>query len=149
MKTKRGRLKKNITKQSPKASLPFVSSPFKPTTIIPLLLTKQLPILNQLLTYKISNKCAVKVRDLLHTSRDVPWSWGTTGITVGLFFVVIVTQDKAEQKTRHHNISDPQHREVAACGTGEQLKLGLCPVRRVTRSRHLHFVFELCFFCAG
>lgn len=91
MKTERGRLKKNITKQSPKASLPFVSSSFKPTTIIPLLLTKQLSILNQLLTYKISNKCTVKVRDLLHTSRDVPWSWGTTGVTVGLFFVVIVT----------------------------------------------------------
>lgn len=74
----------------------------------------------------------MKVRNLLHTSRDVPWSWGTTGITVGLFFIVIVSQDEAEQKTWHHNISDPQHGEVAACGTGEQLKLGSCPGWKVT-----------------
>ncbi|KFO71469.1 hypothetical protein N303_08743, partial [Cuculus canorus] len=93
----------------------------------PLLLTKQLSILNYLLTYKISNQCAVKVGDLLHSARDVPWPRGTTGITVGLLFVVIVPQDKAEQKTWHHNIADPQHREVAACGTGEQLALDSCP----------------------
>lgn len=130
MKIKKGELKNNITKQSPEASSYFVSSSFKPTTIIPLLLTKQLSILNQLLTYKISNKCAVKVRDLLHTSRDVPWSWGTAGIAVGLFFVVIVAQDEAEQKTWHHNISNPQHREVAARGTAEQWKLDLHPYTR-------------------
>lgn len=87
----------------------------------------------------------MKVRNLLHTSRDVPWSWGTTGITVCLFFVVIVTQDKAEEKTWHHNISDPQHGEVAACGTGEQLKLGSCPGQKVTSSRLLHFGSELHF----
>ena len=87
----------------------------------------------------------MKVRDLLHTSRDVPWSWGTTGITVGLLFVVIVTQDKAEQKARHHNISDPQHREVAACGTRKQLKLGSCPKHKVKSSRLLHLGFELHF----
>lgn len=87
----------------------------------------------------------MKVRDLLHTSRDVPWSWGTTGITVGLFFVVIIAQDKAEQKTWHHNISDPQHREVAACGTREQLKLGSRPRHKVTSPGLLHFGFELHF----
>ena len=80
----------------------------------------------------------MKVRDLLHTPRDVPRSWGTTGIAVGLLFVVIVTQDEAEQETWHHNVSDPQHREVAACGTREQLKLGWCPRQAATCSRLLH-----------
>ncbi|KGL74600.1 hypothetical protein N309_13407, partial [Tinamus guttatus] len=104
----------------------LVPSSFKPPAITPPLPTKQLS-LNQLLTYKISNECAVEVGDLLHSPRDVPWSWGTTGVTVGLFFVVVITQDKAEQETWHHNISNPQHGEVAACGTGQQLKLGLRP----------------------
>lgn len=84
----------------------------------------------------------MKVRDLLHTPRDVPWSWGTAGITVGLFFVVIVTQDEAEQKPWHHNISNPQHGEVAACGTEEQLELGSWPKHKVTSSALLHCGFE-------
>lgn len=85
----------------------------------------------------------MKVRDLLHTPRDVPWSWGTAGITVGLFFVVIIAQDEAEQKPWHHNVSNPQHGEVAACGTKEQLELSSCLKHKMTSSRLLHCGFEL------
>uniref|UniRef100_A0A7M4EA32 Short-chain specific acyl-CoA dehydrogenase, mitochondrial n=1 Tax=Crocodylus porosus TaxID=8502 RepID=A0A7M4EA32_CROPO len=35
-----------------------------------------------------------------------------------LVIAVVITQDKAEQKTGHHDVSNTQHREVAACGTG-------------------------------
>lgn len=85
----------------------------------------------------------MEVRDLLHTARDVPWSWGTTGIAVGLLLVVIVTQDKAEQKTWHHNIADPQHGEVAACGTRQQLEVGSCPEHEGISSRLLHVGSEI------
>lgn len=68
------------------------------------------------LTYKISNEGAVKVGDLLHASRDVGGSRGTTGVTIGLFFVVVITKDKAQQESGHHNVSDAQHREVTASG---------------------------------
>lgn len=68
------------------------------------------------LTYKISNEGAVKVGDLLHASRDVGRSRGTTGVTIGLFFVVVITKDKAQQESGHHNVSNAQHREVTASG---------------------------------
>lgn len=70
-------------------------------------------------TYKVSNEGAVKVGDLLHASRDVGGSRGTAGVTAGLFFVVVITKDKAQQEPRHHNVSNTQHREVTAGGAGE------------------------------
>lgn len=62
----------------------------------------------------------MKVGDLLHASRDIGGSRGTTGVTVGLFFVVVVTKDKAQQESRHHNVPNAQHREMAAGGAGMQ-----------------------------
>lgn len=70
------------------------------------------------LTYKVSNEGAVKVGDLLHAPRDVGRSRGTTGVTAGLFFIVVIAKDKAQQETGHHNVSNAQHREVTASGAG-------------------------------
>lgn len=61
----------------------------------------------------------MEVGDLLHASRDVGRSRGTTGVTIGLFFVVVITKDKAQQEPRHHNVSNAQHREVTASGAWE------------------------------
>jgi hypothetical protein len=62
----------------------------------------------------------MKVGDLLHAPRDVGRARGTTGVAAGLFFVVVIAKDKAQQETRHHNIPNAQHREVTACGAGMQ-----------------------------
>lgn len=62
----------------------------------------------------------MKVGDLLHASRDVGGSRGAAGVTVGLFFVVVITKDKAQQESGHHNVSNAQHREVTASGAGRQ-----------------------------
>lgn len=70
-------------------------------------------------TYKVSDEGAVKVGDLLHASRDVGGSRGTAGVTVGLFFVVVITKNKAQQESGHHNVSNAQHREVTASGAWE------------------------------
>lgn len=69
--------------------------------------------------YEVSNEGAVEVGDLLHASRDVGGSRGTTGVTIGLFFVVVITKDKAQQESGHHNVSNAQHREVTASGARE------------------------------
>lgn len=79
------------------------------------------------LTYKVSNEGAVKVGDLLHASRDVGGSRGTTGVTTGLFFVVVITKDKAQQESRHHNVSNAQHREMTASGAGRQCHMSGMP----------------------
>ncbi|KAF2976248.1 hypothetical protein EK904_002683, partial [Melospiza melodia maxima] len=42
-------------------------------------------------------------------------------------YALIVTQHEAQQEPWHHNISNPQHGEVAACGTKEELELGSWP----------------------
>lgn len=60
----------------------------------------------------------MKVGDLLHAPRDVGGSRGAAGVTIGLFLVVVVTEDKAQQESGHHNVSNAQHREVAASGAG-------------------------------
>lgn len=60
----------------------------------------------------------MKVGDLLHASRDIGGSRGTAGVTVGLFFVVVITKDKAQQESRHHDVPNAQHREVTASGAG-------------------------------
>lgn len=62
----------------------------------------------------------MKVGNLLHAPGDVGRSGGTAGVTVGLLLVVVVTQDKAQEESRHHDVSDAQHREVAARGAGMQ-----------------------------
>lgn len=72
----------------------------------------------------------MKVGDLLHAPRDVPWPRRAAGIAVGLFFVVVITQHEAEQEPWHHNVSNPQHGEVAACGTEEGLELSSWPNKR-------------------
>lgn len=72
------------------------------------------------LTYKVSNECAMKIGDFLHAARDVAWSWCTTGVTVGLFLIVVIAQHEAQQEAWHHNITYSQHGEVAACGTEKQ-----------------------------
>lgn len=72
------------------------------------------------LTYKVPNEGTVEVGDLLHASRDVGGSRGATGVTTGLFFVVVITKDKAQQEPRHHNVPNAQHREVTASGAGTQ-----------------------------
>lgn len=61
----------------------------------------------------------MKVGNLLHAPGDVGGSGGTAGVTAGLLLVVVITQDKAQQESRHHDVSDAQHREVAACGARE------------------------------
>lgn len=81
------------------------------------------------LTYKVSDEGAVKVGNLLHAPGDVGRSRGAAGVTVGLLLVVVVTQDKAQQEPRHHDVSDAQHREVAARGAGMQ-----CHTSGVSRS---------------
>lgn len=60
----------------------------------------------------------MKVGNLLHASGDVGGSRGTAGVTVGLLFVVVITKDKAQQESRHHDVSNAQHREVTASGAG-------------------------------
>jgi len=62
----------------------------------------------------------MKVGNLLHAPGDVGGSGGTAGVTAGLLLVVVITQDKAQQESRHHDVSDAQHREVAARGAGMQ-----------------------------
>lgn len=62
----------------------------------------------------------MEIGDLLHAARDVARPGPPTGVTAGLFLVVVVAQDKAEQEAGHHDVPNPQHREVAACGAAEQ-----------------------------
>lgn len=70
----------------------------------------------------------MKVGDLLHASRDIGRSRGTAGVTVGLFFVVVITKDKAQQESRHHDVPNAQHREVTASGAGMQChRSGMLP----------------------
>lgn len=69
----------------------------------------------------------MEVGDLLHASRDVGGSRGTTGVTIGLFFVVVITKDKAQQESGHHDVSNAQHREVTASGAGTQCHVSGMP----------------------
>ena len=62
----------------------------------------------------------MEVGNLLHAPGDVGGSGGTAGVTVGLLLVVVITQDEAQEESRHHDVSDAQHREVAARGAGTQ-----------------------------
>lgn len=62
----------------------------------------------------------MEVGDLLHASGDVGGSRGTAGVTTGLLFVVVVTEDEAQQESGHHDVSNAQHGEVTACGAGTQ-----------------------------
>lgn len=62
----------------------------------------------------------MEVRNLLHAARNVALPGRPAGVTAGLFLVVIVTQDKAEQEAGHHNVPDPQHGEVAARGAEKE-----------------------------
>lgn len=84
--------------------------------------------LSGFLTYKVANEGAVKVGNLLHASRDVGGPRGTAGVTVGLLFVVVVTKDKTQQESRHHDVSNAQHGEVTASGAGMQCHMsGVLP----------------------
>lgn len=47
------------------------------------------------LTYKVPDEGAVEVGNLLHTPRDISWTRGPTGVTTGLFLVVVIAKDKA------------------------------------------------------
>lgn len=68
------------------------------------------------LTYKVPDEGAVEVGDLLHAPRDVSWTRGPTGVTTGLFLVVVVAEDKAQQEAGHHDVPDAQHGEVTSSG---------------------------------
>ena len=71
------------------------------------------PSIDCSLTHKVSNESAVEIGDALHASghvtrpRDFP---------ICLLLVVIIAEDEAQQQPRHHDVSDPQHREVTSCG---------------------------------
>lgn len=46
-------------------------------------------------SYEVPNEGAVEVGDLLHAPRDISRTRGTTGITTGLFLVVVIAKDEA------------------------------------------------------
>lgn len=68
----------------------------------------------------------MEVGDLLHSSRNISSPCCTASVSSCLFFVIVISQDEAQKKTWHDNVSNPKHREVASCGTAENTTLKLC-----------------------
>lgn len=68
------------------------------------------------LTYEVADEGAVEVGDALHAPRHVGRA---LCLAACLLLVVVVAQHEAEEQSRHDDIADAQHGEVAARGARE------------------------------
>lgn len=79
-------------------------------------------------TNKVTNEGAVEVGDPLHAAGHV----GSPGhFSRGLLLIVVVSEHKAQQQTRHDDITDAQHGEVAPGGAREHQLAGQGEARDV------------------
>lgn len=68
------------------------------------------------LTYEVADEGAVEVGDALHAPGHVGRA---LSLATRLLLVVVVAQHETEEQSRHDDIADTQHGEVAARGARE------------------------------